>query len=77
MDKIPNINHDSKEKILEQIKHLSQSYTSQWRFDESNPDLGTALAVIFAGMQADTLMRYNELPLKWRTEYFNNLSSIY
>ena len=73
MDKIPNINDNSKESIIEQIRLLSQSYTPQWRFDESNPDLGTALAIIFAGMHADTLARYNELPLKWRTEYFNNL----
>lgn len=75
MDKIPNINNKNKEDLIEEIKRLSVSYTPQWRFDETEPDMGTALAIIFAAMQADTLSRYNELPLKWRTEYFNNLNT--
>ena len=73
MDKMPNMNDKNNRKLLEQIKRLSASYIPQWRFDEENPDMGTALAIIFAAMQCDTLNMYNELPLKWCTEYFNNL----
>lgn len=73
MDKIPMIHNLSKEDLIRSIKELSVSYTPHWRFDPDNPDIGTALGMIFADMQADTLHRYSELPLKWRTDYFNNL----
>jgi baseplate J-like protein len=73
MDKIPMIHNLSKEDLIRSIKELSMSYTPHWRFDPDNPDIGTALGMIFADMQADTLRRYSELPLKWRTDYFNNL----
>ncbi len=73
MDKIPMIHNLSKEDLIQTIKELSASYTPHWRFDPADPDIGTALAMIFAEMQADTFRRYQELPLKWRTDYFNNL----
>lgn len=73
MDKIPLIYNHSKEDLIHTIKELSESYTPHWRFDPENPDIGTTLGMIFADMQEDTLRRYRELPLKWRTDYFNNL----
>ena len=63
MDKIPMIHNLGKEDLIRSIKELSVSYTPHWRFDPDNPDIGTALGMIFADMQADTLRRYSELPL--------------
>lgn len=73
MDKIPLIYNLTKEDLIHSIKELSESYTPHWSFDPENPDIGTTLGMIFADMQEDTLRRYRELPLKWRTDYFNNL----
>lgn len=73
MDKIPLIYNLTKEDLIHSIKKLSESYTPHWSFDPENPDIGTTLGMIFADMQEDTLRRYRELPLKWRTDYFNNL----
>lgn len=73
MDKISDMHNNTKANMMRSIKRLSASYTPHWRFDPMDPDIGTALAMIFADMQSDTLRRYRELPFKWRTDYFNNL----
>lgn len=53
-----------KEKLLEQMKKLAGAYTPEWRMDTERPDLGTALAIIYADMFSGTVRRFNRLPEK-------------
>lgn len=73
MDKIPAADKRSKQDVLEQLKQRAASYTPEWRFDESNPDAGTALALVFAEMHYKTLQQYNKMAYKARNEFFNCL----
>ena len=45
---LPRIDRRTKEDLLRYIKKYLSSYTPEWRFDEDNPDIGTALAYIYA-----------------------------
>ena len=52
--------------LLEQMKRLAAAYTPEWRMDTERPDVGTALAMIYADMFEGTVRRFNRLPEKNR-----------
>lgn len=62
---------DRQSEIIKKLKKYSEAYTPEWRFDEENPDAGTALGIIFSEMQADTMKKFRQLPRKNRLEFFN------
>lgn len=72
---IPEIDERRKEDILSYIKEVSSVYVPEWRFDEENPDAGTALAFIFADMFAKTIKKLNQIPLKNQISFFNTLDA--
>lgn len=65
----------TREIITEIIEQKAKVYTPQWRFDQNHPDLGTALALVYASMQYDTEKSFEKLPEKLRTEFFNMLGA--
>lgn len=65
------------EELTEVIRRRSRSYTPEWRFDEDDPDIGAALALVYAGMQDAVSKRLALLPLKNQIAFFNELNAEY
>ena len=68
-------NVGTKEEILRQIQRKARSYTPEWRFDLENPDIGTALAFVYAEMFEGTLRRFEKIPEKNRIVFLNELDA--
>lgn len=69
------IDHREKEDIIKQIYEKAISYTPEWRFDEEHPDIGTALALVYADLFSNTVKRLNKVPMKNRISFFNCLGA--
>ena len=54
----------TQKELCGRVEELAASYTPEWRFDRENPDVGSTLALIFAGQMADNIRRINQLPEK-------------
>lgn len=63
----------TQESLCDRMEELAASYTPEWRFDRRDPDIGSTLALIFAGQMADNIRRLNQLPEKYHTEFANLL----
>ena len=61
------------EELYDRIEELAASYTQEWCFDRENPDIGSTLAMIYAGQMAENIRRLNQLPEKYHTEFVNLL----
>ena len=61
--------------LLEQMKRLAAAYTPEWRMDTERPDVGTALAMIYADMFEGTVRRFNRLPEKNRSAFFQEVGT--
>ncbi|MDQ2085375.1 hypothetical protein RBH29_02840 [Herbivorax sp. ANBcel31] len=68
---IPNIDKRTKDDIIKYIKEVSKHYTPEWRFDTDNPDVGSALALLFADMFEETVSRINQVPYKNYISFLN------
>ena len=75
MVKLPEIDQRNKEDIKAYMKKQLSTYTPEWRFDEDNPDVGTALAMIYAEMMGDTIYRFNQVPERTKLTFFNKLGA--
>ena len=53
------IDHRKKREILDRFQNLARSYTPEWQFDETDPDIGTVLALLFADQMQENIRRYN------------------
>lgn len=71
----PDIDTRTKDDIIDKMKELAVSYTPEWRFDEQNPDLGTALAYIYADMFEHTIHRFNRVTFKQEIEFFTQIGT--
>ena len=69
--KIPDMNEKNTRAFLDKVRERASSYTPEWRMDLENPDGGTALALLFAGMYEDTLKKYAQLARKSMLDFFN------
>ncbi len=63
------------EEILDELREKSHSYTPEWRFDMQMPDIGGALACVYAFMQSRLDRKYAQLPEKLRIDFFNCLNT--
>ena len=72
---LPRIDRRTKEDLLRYIKKYLSSYTPEWRFDEDNPDIGTALAYIYAEMMSETIYRFNQAAEKNRVMFFSKIGA--
>ena len=64
-----------KRAVIEQIRQKAASYTPEWRFDVENPDIGTALAMVYADLFSDALKHMNRVALKNEIAFFNCLGA--
>ena len=65
----------TKAMLVEKMKHLASAYTPEWKFDEEHPDVGTALALIYADMFLGTVRKYNKIPEKNQAAFFSMLGT--
>jgi hypothetical protein len=73
--KTPEIDQRKKQDIVTYIERIAAAYTPEWRFDAENPDVGTALALIYADMFAGTIQRLNQVPEKNKVAFFNGINA--
>ncbi len=57
--KIPQMEKMSKEDIIDYMRKCAKQYVPEWRYDEKQPDAGTALVSIFADMMYDNMKKLN------------------
>lgn len=65
----------SQREIIDEIKAKAKGYTPEWRMDEDNPDIGTALALVYANMFTKTVRNFNKVLLKNKIAFFNQLGA--
>ncbi len=65
----------SKEDIINKMRERALSYTPEWRFDDQNLDIGSALALVYADMLLSTYHKYNQLLYKNQIAFFNILDA--
>lgn len=66
----------TKEELIKSIKQLGEAYVPKWHFNTSEPDLGSALALIFADMYGELIDRAKKLPDKHHVDFLNLLEPI-
>ena len=47
------------QRIQKDIRKRAESYTPEWRFWPENPDIGSALAIVYAEMMAGTVRQFS------------------
>ncbi|MBR0376943.1 MAG: hypothetical protein IJI04_00805 [Lachnospiraceae bacterium] len=64
----------SVEGIMQEIRSRAAAYTPEWHLDTENPDIGTALAIVYAGIQSGLDRKFQLLTEKLKIDYFNCLN---
>ena len=75
MNRLKKLNIDTRTEadIEREVAGLAASYETGWIPDEENPDVGSALAKVFAGQVAENIGRMNEVLDRYHTEFVNML----
>lgn len=73
--RIPNIDNRTEKDIIKYIKKIQPAYTPEWRFEEKNPDVGSALAMIYTDMFYGTIRKFNHIPRKNRIAFYNEIDA--
>ena len=68
-----NIDTRTEEDIMNEVVNLAKDYETGWAPDAENPDIGSALANIFAHEVAENIDRMNEIMDRYHTEFVNML----
>lgn len=61
--------------IIQSIAANAAGYTPEWNFNQENPDIGSALAYVYADMMEDTVKQLERLEYKNRLAFFNCLGA--
>lgn len=72
---IPKIDARTEKDILNYIEKTAPYYTPKWRFNPADPDVGTALCLIYSKMFAETIDRFNQSPYNNMLALFNRLGA--
>lgn len=72
---VENIGEKEKEQIIQMLADRAGSYVPEWRFDPENPDIGSALMLVYEHMYEDTLRRFQMLPKKNMIAFYNALGA--
>ena len=73
--KIPELDRRSEEELMRRILSLAGSYTPEWKPNPDDPDVGMALARLYAGMHHGTVQRLNRTAEKYRIGFCNFLGA--
>lgn len=61
----------TEQEVEEEIQRLAGLYVPQWHYDFKNPDIGVAIAKIFAKQMGGNLKRYYQVLDKYHEEFIN------
>lgn len=70
---VPDLDKRTREDLEEQIERLAAAYTPQWRYNRQQPDIGSVLANLFAGLMEESVGCYNRMPWKSRLAFLEAL----
>ncbi|SET16260.1 baseplate J/gp47 family protein [[Clostridium] polysaccharolyticum] len=62
---------EADKKMIERLKELASSYVPEWKLDEENPDIGTALALVCGEMMESVEQRYQHMMEKKQIDFLN------
>lgn len=63
----------TKEELTDRIAQLAKTYVPEWKFDPAHPDAGAALALIFAEMFYENIVRCRRMPEKLKRSFFGQI----
>ena len=72
---IANLDKRKKTDIIKYINDISHSYTPEWKFDEQSPDIGSALALVYANIFSSTINKFNRVLEKNKISFFNSIGA--
>lgn len=61
--------------LAEEIEKKARSYVPEWRFTAENPDIGSALALVYARMMSGLVKKLQGIPYKNQIAFFNMLDA--
>ncbi len=64
-----------KKEMLKILKERASSYVPEWRLDEENPDIGTALALVYTDMMTSVVSRYQRMMEKKQIDFLNAIGA--
>lgn len=56
---IPQMEKMTKKDVIDYMRKCARQYVPEWRYDEEQPDAGTALVSVFADMMYDNIKKFN------------------
>ncbi len=63
------------EEIIHNIQTAAANYTPEWNFSMEDPDIGSAIAYVYADMTEDTVRQLGRLGYKNQLAFFNSLGA--
>lgn len=70
---VPDLDKRTKEELMGQIGRLAAAYTPEWRYNRQQPDIGSVLATLFAGLMEECIGCYNQMPQKSQLAFLDAL----
>ncbi|MCR5388989.1 MAG: hypothetical protein K6E56_07065 [Lachnospiraceae bacterium] len=65
--------NDIRNETLNRIEELASSYTPEWRFDRDNPDIGTAIGMVYADQTEAIAEKRKRITERYHREFVNFL----
>ena len=60
--------------IENRIEQLAKSYVPEWSYSKNHPDIGSVIAILFAGQIEENVEQYNQVFERYHTEFVNMLN---
>lgn len=61
--------------IIHSMEEIAGNYTPEWKFNPEDPDIGSALALVYADMLEGTIRQLNRAGYKNQLAFFNSLGA--
>lgn len=72
---VPDFLRNKPDNIIEEIKKKAAAYTTEWKFDLENPDMGTALAMLFMDMMEDNKNVFYQMLRGYQIHFYNRIGA--
>lgn len=70
----PLIDTRKHQQLIEQLNMMVPYYTPEWKFNEDDPDFGSALALMFLHLLEGNIQRLNQIPNKSYLTFLNHFN---
>lgn len=72
---VPGFLNNEMEDTIDNIRRKAAAYTAEWKFDPENPDMGTALAILFAKMMERDKKLFGQTVENCRIYLYNRIGA--